>query len=148
MKRLLLLNGPNINLLGQRETDVYGSFTLQDIEDNLREIIEPHGFTLDSYQSNSEGKLIDRLHLANGKYDGIIFNPAAYTHTSVALHDAIKAIDTPVIEVHISNVYQRESFRHKSLTASACIGQIVGFGQKSYELAALAFMNQVNYNGH
>lgn len=143
MKQLLLLNGPNINMLGQREADIYGSFTLQDIESNLRAIIEPYGYSLDSYQSNSEGELIDQLHLANNKYEGIIFNPAAYTHTSIALHDAIKAIDTPVIEVHISNVYRREGFRHKSLTASACIGQIVGFGQMSYELAALAFINRV-----
>lgn len=140
MKQLLLLNGPNINRLGKREEHIYGSLTLEDIEANVKEIIKPYGYTLDSFQSNSEGDLIDRLHAADGQYEGIIFNPAAYTHTSVALHDAIKAIDTPVIEVHISNIYERESFRHRSLTASACIGQITGFGQKSYLLAALAFV--------
>lgn len=140
MKQLLLLNGPNINRLGKREEHIYGSLTLEDIEAKVKEIIKPYGYTLDSFQSNSEGDLIDRLHAADGQYEGIIFNPAAYTHTSVALHDAIKAIDTPVIEVHISNIYERESFRHRSLTASACIGQITGFGQKSYLLAALAFV--------
>jgi len=140
MKRLLLLNGPNINMLGQREKQIYGSFTLKDIEHDVQQTIQPYGYELDSFQSNSEGELIDRLHAANGQYEGIIFNPAAYTHTSIALHDAIKAIDTPVIEVHISNVHERESFRHQSITASACIGQIVGFGKKSYLLAALAFV--------
>lgn len=140
MKRLLLLNGPNINRLGKREKHIYGSFTLEDIETLVQETIKAYGYTLDSFQSNSEGELIDRLHEADGKYRGIIFNPAAYTHTSVALHDAIKAIDTPVIEVHISNIYERESFRHRSLTAGACIGQIAGFGEKSYLLAALAFV--------
>lgn len=139
MKRLLLLNGPNINRLGRREKQIYGSFTLQDIEKEVQQVIKPYGYELDCFQSNSEGELIDRLHAADGQYEGIIFNPAAYTHTSIALHDAIKAIDTPVIEVHISNVYTRESFRHHSMTASACIGQIVGFGKKSYLLAALAF---------
>src|SRR5690625_389510 len=140
MKRLLLLNGPNINMLGQREKQIYGSFTLKDIEHDVQQTIQSYGYELDSFQSNSEGELIDRLHAANGQYEGIIFNPAAYTHTSIALHDAIKAIDTPVIEVHISNVHERESFRHQSITASACIGQIVGFGKKSYLLAALAFV--------
>lgn len=142
MKRLLLLNGPNINRLGQREKEVYGSFTLKDIEKNVQQIIEPYGYSLDSFQSNSEGELIDRLHIANKQYEGIIFNPAAYTHTSIALGDAVKAIDTPVIEVHISNVYARESFRHQSMIASGCKGQIVGLGMQSYLLAALAFVQQ------
>jgi len=142
MKRLLLLNGPNINRLGQREEQIYGSFTLKDIEKKVEQTIEPYGYCLDSFQSNSEGELIDRLHAANDQYEGIIFNPAAYTHTSIALGDAVKAINTPVIEVHISNVYERETFRHQSMIASGCIGQIVGFGMQSYVLAALAFVKQ------
>jgi|SRR5690625_3639188 len=142
MKRLLLLNGPNINKLGHREAHIYGQFSLQDIEHDLKNLLSTKGYHLDDFQSNHEGDLIDRLQQADGKYKGIIFNPAAYTHTSIALHDAIKAIDTPVIEVHISNIYRRESFRHKSMTASACIGQIVGFGIKSYRLAAHAFIQE------
>lgn len=142
MRRLLMINGPNINMLGQREKEIYGQFTLDDIETQLRQTLQAYDYELDTFQSNHEGELIDELHRANGKYKGIIFNPAAYTHTSVALHDAIKAIDTPVIEVHISNVYEREKFRHRSMTAPACIGQIVGFGQLSYELAALAFIRE------
>ena len=142
MKRLLLLNGPNINRLGKREKDIYGSFTLQDIEDNIGALVKTHDYELDSFQSNHEGDLIDRLHSSDGIYEGIIFNPAAYTHTSIALHDAIKAIETPVIEVHISNIHSRESFRHKSILAPACKGQIVGFGLLSYRLAALAFIDK------
>lgn|SRR5690625_23013 len=142
MKRLLLLNGPNINRLGKREEDIYGNFTLQDIEKDISQLIGKYNFELTSFQSNHEGDLIDQIHAADGKYVGIIFNPAAYTHTSIALHDAIKSIQTPVIEVHISNIYQRESFRHKSMLAPACKGQIAGFGLQSYRLAALAFMDK------
>lgn len=142
MKRILLLNGPNINRLGKREKDIYGTFTLEDVEQDLQTLLATYDYELDSFQSNHEGELIDRLHDADGKYTGIIFNPAAYTHTSIALHDAIKAISTPVIEVHISNVYQREAFRHQSMTAPACIGQIVGFGKLGYELAALAIIKR------
>lgn|SRR5690625_786003 len=142
MKRLLLLNGPNINMLGQRETDIYGQFTLKDVENDLTQLLESYDYQLDSFQSNHEGELIDRLQEANGKYEGIIFNPAAYTHTSIALHDAIRAIDTPVIEVHISNIHRRESYRHTSMIAAACHGQIVGFGMMGYRLAALAFIDQ------
>ncbi|TQS74523.1 type II 3-dehydroquinate dehydratase [Ornithinibacillus gellani] len=142
MKKLLLLNGPNINLLGKREPDVYGSDTLQTIESIVSKAAGENGFEVDCFQSNHEGELIDQLHEADGKYFGVIFNPAAYTHTSIALHDAIKAIDVPVIEVHISNIYQREVFRHQSMTAPACIGQISGFGIQGYLLAVLAFVNQ------
>lgn len=136
MKRLLLLNGPNINRLGKREEDVYGTFTLNDIENDVRNLLEGHDYEMDSLQSNSESELINYIHDADEKYEGIIFNPAAYTHTSIALHDAIKSIRTPVIEVHISNIYGRESFRHKSMTASACVGQITGLGMMGYQLAA------------
>lgn len=142
IKRLLLLNGPNINRLGKREKEFYGSFTLEDVERDLKTLLKQHHYELDSFQSNHEGDLIDRIHDADGKYSGIIFNPAAYTHTSIALHDAIKTVSTPVIEVHISNVHTRESFRHHSMTAPACIGQIVGLGKMGYELAAIAFINK------
>lgn len=141
MKKLLLLNGPNINRLGKRE-EVYGSFTLQDVEKDVGTLLKKHHYEFDSFQSNHEGELVDCLHSADGNFSGIIFNPAAYTHTSIALHDAIMSIGTPVIEVHISNVYQRESFRHTSVIAPACIGQIVGFGLLSYRLAALAFIEK------
>ncbi|MUK87155.1 type II 3-dehydroquinate dehydratase [Ornithinibacillus sp. L9] len=140
MKRLLLLNGPNINILGKRENEVYGDFTLSDIETEIRELVEKFGYQLDSKQSNHEGELVDILQGVDGTYEGVIFNPAAYTHTSIALHDVIKAISTPVVEVHISNIHSRESFRHQSLLASVCYGQIVGFGKQSYRLAALALL--------
>lgn len=140
MERILLLNGPNINRLGKREEEIYGSFTLEDIENKLSISAKEHHFEIVSLQSNIEGELIDYLHKADGEFRGIIFNPAAYTHTSIALHDAIKTIDTPVIEVHISNIYDREAFRHKSMTAPACVGQISGFGLRSYILALYAFV--------
>lgn len=142
MKRLLLLNGPNINMLGKRENEIYGEFTLQHIEENLSELIQGYGFKLDSRQSNHEGELVDFLQEANRAYEGIIFNPAAYTHTSIALRDCIKAIEVPVIEVHISNVHSREEFRHQSMLAPVCHGQIVGLGLLSYRLAAMAFIEK------
>lgn len=144
MKRLLLLNGPNINRLGNREEDIYGNFTLEDIENDIQQLLDTYDYQLDSFQSNHEGDLVDRLHEADGNYSGIIFNPAAYTHTSIALHDAITSMRTPVIEVHISNIHKRESFRHTSMLAPACKGQIVGFGMMSYRLAALAFIDSQN----
>lgn len=141
MKRLLLLNGPNINLLGNRENNIYGSSTLANIEADLKKFVENYGCEVECYQSNHEGELIDWLHNANSKFYGIIFNPAGYTHTSVALHDAIKAIDVPVVEVHISNIYSREEFRHTSIIAPVSKGQITGFGVDGYKLAALALIN-------
>ncbi|WP_164668640.1 type II 3-dehydroquinate dehydratase [Virgibacillus doumboii] len=141
MNRLLLVNGPNINMLGKREKEIYGEFTLNDLEQDVSDLVQEYGFKLDCFQSNHEGELIDRLHQASGKYAGIIFNPAAYTHTSIALRDAIAAIETPVIEVHISNVHNRETFRRESMLAPVCHGQIVGLGMKGYRLAALAFLD-------
>lgn len=141
MKKLLLLNGPNINMLGKRDQNIYGSFTLDELESNIKLLVAEDGYELDCYQSNHEGDLVDRLHEADCKYAGIVFNPAAYTHTSIALHDAIEAIQTPVIEVHISNVHKREAFRHVSMTAPACFGQIVGLGMDGYKLAAKALID-------
>lgn len=142
MKKILILNGPNIDRLGKREEDVYGSFTLKDIEKDLSKLAEAFDFCVDFFQSPHEGELIEQLHKADGKYLGVIFNPAAYTHTSIALRDAILSIKSPVIEVHISNVYRREEFRHQSLTAPACKGQIVGFGKQSYRLALLSLIDE------
>lgn len=142
MKKVLVLNGPNINRLGKREEEAYGNFTLRDLEENLIDLAQTFGYEVDFFQSQMEGELIEQLHQADGYYSGVIFNPAAYTHTSVALRDAILSMQTPVIEVHISNVYQRESFRHVSLTAPACSGQIVGFGLQSYRLAFLSLVDK------
>ena len=130
---ILIINGPNLNLLGTREPDVYGS---RSFEDYLKELRAQYpDVELSYYQSNHEGALIDKLHEVGFTADGIILNAGAYTHTSVALHDAIRAITAPVIEVHISNVHQREEFRHHSLISAACRGVICGFGLDSYRLA-------------
>ncbi|WP_186575817.1 type II 3-dehydroquinate dehydratase [Aquibacillus kalidii] len=140
MKQLLLLNGPNLNRLGKREPGIYGSRTLQDIEQTVSDLVQTYGYKMDAFQSNHEGELIDRIHEADGVYEGIIFNPGAYTHTSVALRDAISSIEVPVIEVHLSNVHSREEFRHTSMLAPVCKGQIVGLGDQGYKLAALALL--------
>ena len=134
-KRILLLNGPNLALLGTREPAIYGTTTLADIVAAVRTAAEARGWTLDAFQSDVEGELVHAICQARGKYDGIVINPAAYTHTSVAMHDAIKACEVPTVEVHLSNVYAREGYRHESLTASACVGQICGFGANGYLLA-------------
>lgn len=140
MKRLLLLNGPNINLQGKRERDIYGSMRLDELEERLTAFVREQGYFLDCYQSNHEGDLVDQIQQADEKYVGVIFNPAAYTHTSIALRDAITSIDVPVVEVHISNIYNREAFRHQSLIAPVCAGQIAGFGMKGYQLAVRALI--------
>lgn len=133
MKRFQIINGPNLNLLGKREPDVYGNVSLEDYLSELRAAYPQ--YELSVYQSNVEGELINKIHEVGFDYDGIILNAGAYTHTSIALHDAIKAVTTPVIEVHISNVHARESFRHVSMISAACKGVILGFGLDSYRLA-------------
>jgi 3-dehydroquinate dehydratase-2 len=132
MKSILVLHGPNLNLLGTREPEVYGRLTLEDINGRLREAGGTFGLDVRCYQSNSEGALIDALHEARGWANGVVFNPGGYTHTSVALRDAIAAIGIPVVEVHLSNVYAREEFRHHSMISPVCIGKITGFGWRSY----------------
>lgn len=136
--KILVLHGPNLNLLGEREPKVYGDKTLDDVNRLLFALASTLGITVEAYQSNHEGDLVDKLHETVGVYSGVIFNPGGYAHTSVVLHDAIKAISTPVIEVHMSNIYAREDFRHQSMIAPVCIGSISGFGIESYCLALYA----------
>jgi len=132
--KVLLLHGPNLNLLGTREPEVYGSMTLDDINEKMISLGEELGAEVICLQSNHEGALIDALHDARTWANGVVFNPGGYTHTSVALRDAISAIVIPVIEVHLSNVYAREEFRHTSLVSAVCKGKVSGFGWRSYEL--------------
>lgn len=143
MKHFLVLNGPNLNRLGAREPDVYGKETLQDLEQSLETFAKSNGFRVSFAQSNYEGQLIDWIHDAEGKYDGIVMNPAAFTHYSYAIRDAVASVMTPVIEVHISNVHQREAFRHESVIAPVADGQIVGLGLFGYELALRALVNRL-----
>jgi len=139
MKKVLVINGPNLNLLGIREKDVYGSVSYEDVLKSISQKAQELGFEVEFFQSNHEGSIIDKIHSAYyEKVDAIIINPGAYTHYSYAIHDAIKAINIPTIEVHISNIHAREEFRHKSVIAPACTGQISGFGIKSYIIALYA----------
>jgi len=143
--KILLLNGPNLNLLGQRELEVYGRTTLAQIEAKVRARAKKLKAAVEFRQSNQEGELVAWIQEARGKFDVIVLNAAAYTHTSVALRDAIAAVGVPTIEIHLSNIHAREEFRHKSLIAPVCCGQILGFGPNSYLLALEAAVN-VNAN--
>ena len=137
--RIQIINGPNINLLGKREPTIYGSETFESYLEKLRKLYPE--VTFDYYQSNVEGEMINKIHEIGFSYDGIILNAGAYTHTSIALQDALRAVSTPAIEVHISNVHTREEFRHKSMISCACRGVICGFGLDSYRLAVEAFLH-------
>lgn len=140
-KKVTIINGPNLNMLGQREPDIYGALTLQNIEDQCRKLGQELGVVVECLQSNHEGQLIDWLHAADQTSLGAGLNAGAYTHTSIALHDAIKAISIPVVEIHMSNVHAREPFRHRSKLAPAVKGIISGFGAESYQLAIRALVN-------
>ena len=132
MKKILLMNGPNLNMLGIREPGVYGNDTLKDLEAGFCEYARAHGCEVECFQSNHEGDLVDKIHAAHGACDGIVYNPGAHTHYSYALRDAVGGIDTPCVEVHISNVDAREAFRHISVIAPACVAQVKGRGFKGY----------------
>jgi 3-dehydroquinate dehydratase-2 len=141
--KILVLHGPNLNLLGAREPEVYGSMTMEQINAKLTALGEELGAEVKCVQSNHEGALIDALHDARLWAGGVVFNPGAYTHTSVALRDAISSIQIPVIEVHLSNVYAREEFRYQSMISAVCAGKIVGLGWRSYTLALRALIEMV-----
>ena len=143
MTSLLVLNGPNLNLLGTRQPEVYGSVTLASIEEDCIAYAAKIGISLSCTQSNHEGELVDTIHAAKGTFAGIILNAGAYTHTSIALMDAISSVEIPVIELHLSNIHAREAFRHKSYIAPVSIGQIVGFGPAGYKLAIDAMMGHL-----
>ena len=135
MPSILVINGPNLNLLGQRETNVYGTKPLNEINSDMKKLAEESGIEISFFQSNHEGEIVDVIGKSKGRVNLILINPAAFTHTSVAIRDAISATNIPTIEIHLSNIYAREEFRHNSLIAPVCVGQISGFGSQSYMLA-------------
>ena len=141
--QILVLHGPNLNLLGEREPEVYGRTTLAEIDTRLREIAAENGVGLESFQSNHEGALVDRIQAARGAYQGIVINPGGFTHTSVALRDALVASGLPIVEVHLSNIHAREPFRRTSLVSDIALGQITGLGPIGYELALLALLDRL-----
>ncbi len=146
-RSILVVNGPNLNLLGSREPEIYGSETLDEIVRELRTNAEAQGFELHAFQSNSEGEIVDRIQQAAGSVGFILINAAAYTHTSVAIRDALAALGIPYIELHLSNVHSRERFRHRSFLASGAVGVIAGFGSQSYTLALDAAVQYLERNG-
>ena len=145
MKKILVIHGPNLQLLGIRQPDIYGTADLAKINTDLKKYAATRGVTLEMLQSNHEGDIVERIGKAKGRYDALLINPAAYTHTSVAIRDAIEASGLPAVEVHLSNIYAREPFRHQSLIAPVCRGQISGFGPASYRLGLDALLS-LRYN--
>jgi 3-dehydroquinate dehydratase-2 len=141
--RILVIHGPNLNLLGTREPHIYGTTTLAEIDDGLRAQATAAGVELEAAQSNSEGDIVGRIQEARGGFDGILINPGAYSHTSYAIRDALDAVNVPAVEVHLSNVHRREEFRHKLVTAGACVGAVLGFGARSYTVALDALLGHL-----
>jgi len=139
--KILVINGPNLNMLGIREPEKYGKTTLLDIEKELYAYSFELGINIETFQSNSEGEIINKIQQALNNFEGILINPGGYTHTSVAIRDAISSVNLPCVEVHMTNIHSREEFRHKSLIAPVCIGQISGFGQNSYKLGLKALVD-------
>ena len=142
--KIMVIQGPNLNMLGVREQNIYGPMKLEQIHEQMRAFAQQNGLDIEFFQSNLEGELVDKIQECLGDADGIIINPAAYTHTSIAIRDAIAAVALPTIEVHISNIHAREEFRQKSLIAPVCAGQIAGFGPFSYHLAMVAMTQILN----
>ena len=139
-KKILIINGPNLNMLGTREPEIYGTDTIADVEERCTALAESLGIDLTFYQSNYEGEIVTYIQQARERYDGLVLNAGGYTHTSVAIYDALSLLDIPVIEVHISNIFKREEFRHKSMVSAHASGIICGFGVKGYELALKSFI--------
>ncbi len=144
MKKIIILNGPNLNLLGEREKNQYGSFTLSDVEKKCDEFADKNNLSISFYQSNIEGELVEKIQNSRNDQNGLIINAGGYTHTSVAIHDALKIIKLPIIELHISNIYNREDFRHKSLISKVANGVICGFGIHGYTMALEAMKKYLN----
>ena len=144
MRKILVIHGPNLNLLGDREVDVYGSVTIEEINSELKSLAKAKKVVVEIMQSNHEGEIVEAIGSARGKFDAILINPAAYTHTSVAIRDAISAVKVPTVEVHLSNIYAREEFRHTSLISAVAKGQICGFGSMSYVLGLEAAISLVS----
>ena len=138
--KIVVIQGPNLNMLGHREQNVYGPMKLEEIHTQMEAVAKQNGVEIEFFQSNLEGEIVDRIQECLGEADGIIINPAAYTHTSIAIRDAISAVALPTVEVHVSNIYRREEFRQKSMTAPVCTGQIAGFGPFGYHLAMISMM--------
>jgi len=143
MRKILVIHGPNLNLLGSREVNVYGNVTIDEINGELKKLAKAKKVSLEIVQSNHEGDIVERIGGAKGKFEAILINPAAYTHTSVAIRDAISAVDIPTVEVHLSNIYAREEFRHTSLIAPVAKGQVSGFGKASYLLGLEALIGLI-----
>jgi 3-dehydroquinate dehydratase-2 len=145
--RILVVHGPNLNLLGKRRPEIYGRATLAEINASIRAEAKKLGAAVTIFQSNGEGEILDRLHRAVGKFEGLLINPGGLTHTSVALRDAVEACGFPTVEVHLSNIYRREAFRHLSRLAPVCLGQVAGFGPQSYRLGLLALIEALHAGG-
>ena len=144
--KILIINGVNINMLGLRETEKYGTMTLKDLEKELYAFSFELGIDIETFQSNFEGEIVEKIHQTKDNFDGIVINAGAYTHTSIAIRDAISAVNIPTVEVHMTNIYKREEFRHHSYIAPVCIGQISGFGINSYKLGLKAVVDYLNTN--
>ena len=142
--KIAVIQGPNLNMLGVRETNIYGPMKLEDIHTQMKAVAEQNGFEIEFFQSNLEGEIVDKIQECLGDADGIIINPAAYTHTSIAIRDALNAVKLPAVEVHISNIAAREEYRKKSLISDVCAGTIAGFGPFSYHLAMIAMIQILN----